>query len=132
MANSPASTRRVYMFEVYGSKHSLLPRICDVDAVGMGATRSEFRTPLAAIFERTPRSSAKMSQPAILRHKTAIPLGRLRSYVVGALLPCQVGGGFRQRASRRWLPSSPSLNSRSAASEAKAEVALVEGFLRDP
>jgi hypothetical protein len=32
------------MLLVYGSKHSLLPRICDVDAVGIGATSSELRT----------------------------------------------------------------------------------------
>ena len=28
-----------------GSKHSVLPRICDVLAVGMGARSSEFRRP---------------------------------------------------------------------------------------
>jgi len=39
------STRREYRFDVYGSKHSLLPRICAVDAVGIGATSNEFRTP---------------------------------------------------------------------------------------
>jgi hypothetical protein len=33
------------MFDVYGSKHSLLPRIWLVLAVGMGATSSELRTP---------------------------------------------------------------------------------------
>src|SRR5260221_12121875 len=33
------------MFDVYGSKHSLLARIWDVDAVGIGARRSELRTP---------------------------------------------------------------------------------------
>src|SRR6187402_198682 len=43
--NSPLNTRRVYMFEVYGSKHSLLPNICEVDAVGIGATNNEFLTP---------------------------------------------------------------------------------------
>ncbi len=34
--NSPLSTRRTYMLLVYGSKHSLLPRICT------GAGTSEF------------------------------------------------------------------------------------------
>src|SRR5579862_5619533 len=73
--NSPARTRRVYIFcslyanmvstiinkykpkelhllptEVYGSKHSLKPKICEVDAVGMGATSNELRTPCLAIF----------------------------------------------------------------------------------
>jgi hypothetical protein len=33
------------MFEVNGSKDSLLPRICEVDAVGIGAIRSEFLAP---------------------------------------------------------------------------------------
>ena len=41
----PASTRRVYRLDVYGSKHSLLPRIWAVDAVGIGASSSELRTP---------------------------------------------------------------------------------------
>ena len=31
--NSPAKVLRIYTFDVYGSKHSLLPNICDVDAV---------------------------------------------------------------------------------------------------
>ena len=52
------------MLEVYGSKHSLLPRICEVDAVGMGATSSELRTPLAAIFSRRPVQSWR-SPPGI-------------------------------------------------------------------
>ena len=43
--NSPASVRRVYILLVIGSKHSLLPKICDVLAVGIGATRRELRTP---------------------------------------------------------------------------------------
>ena len=53
-ANSPLSTRRVYRFDVYGSKDSLLPRICAVDAVGMGASSSELRTPCSAISARRP------------------------------------------------------------------------------
>ena len=32
------------MLEVYGSKASLFPKICDVEAVGIGATNSEFLT----------------------------------------------------------------------------------------
>jgi hypothetical protein len=39
------------MLDVYGSKHSLLPKICDVEAVGMGATRRELRTPCVEICE---------------------------------------------------------------------------------
>src|SRR4051812_1437484 len=43
--NSPERVLRVYMFEVNGSKHSLLPSICEVEAVGIGATSKELRTP---------------------------------------------------------------------------------------
>ncbi len=46
--NSPDSTLLEYMLEVYGSKHSLFPNICDVDAVGIGATNREFLTPYFA------------------------------------------------------------------------------------
>merc|ERR1711972_426948 len=48
--NSPESVRLTYKFCVYGSKLSLLPRIWAVLAVGIGATRSEFRRPCCAIF----------------------------------------------------------------------------------
>ena len=43
------------MLLVYGSKHSLLPRIWAVDAVGMGAMSNELRMPCSLI------SSFKMS-----------------------------------------------------------------------
>jgi hypothetical protein len=43
--NSPASTRRLYTLDVKGSVDSLLPRICAVEAVGMGASSSELRRP---------------------------------------------------------------------------------------
>src|SRR5688572_18131525 len=43
--NSPLNTRRIYMLEVNGSKHSLLPKICAVEAVGIGAINNELRTP---------------------------------------------------------------------------------------
>lgn len=33
------------MFDVNGSNDSLLPRICEVEAVGIGETRSELRAP---------------------------------------------------------------------------------------
>ena len=33
------------MFEVYGSNASLFPKICEVEAVGIGATNNEFLTP---------------------------------------------------------------------------------------
>ena len=45
------------MFEVYGSKHSLLPRICDVLAVGIGATSKEFLTPCFFTFFLNPDQS---------------------------------------------------------------------------
>lgn len=38
------------MLDVYGSKHSLLPRIWLVEAVGIGATRREFLTPFLEIM----------------------------------------------------------------------------------
>lgn len=41
------------MLEVYGSKHSLLPRICAVDAVGIGAHSSELRSPCRAMRLRS-------------------------------------------------------------------------------
>merc|ERR1719399_2612794 len=47
-ANSPARTRLVNMLLVKGSKLSLLPRIWAVDAVGIGARRSELRQPCSA------------------------------------------------------------------------------------
>ena len=40
----------MYIFEVYGSKLSLFPKICEVEAVGIGATNNEFRTPYLLIF----------------------------------------------------------------------------------
>jgi hypothetical protein len=43
--NSPDSTLLVYKLEVYGSKDSALPSICDVEAVGIGAINNEFRAP---------------------------------------------------------------------------------------
>merc|ERR1719198_1234794 len=48
--NSPARVRRVYKLDVYGSKHSLLPRICAVEAVGIGATSNELRNPTLEIL----------------------------------------------------------------------------------
>ena len=48
--NSPAKVLRKYIFEVKGSIHSLFPKICDVDAVGMGATNNELRTPRIITF----------------------------------------------------------------------------------
>ena len=45
IVNSPASTLLLYIFEVKGSVLSLLPIICAVDAVGIGAISSELRTP---------------------------------------------------------------------------------------
>ena len=34
-----------YKFDVKGSKHSLFPKICEVEAVGIGATNKEFLIP---------------------------------------------------------------------------------------
>jgi len=42
---------------VYGSKHSLLPRICAVEAVGIGASSSELRTPCCAMRALTSAQS---------------------------------------------------------------------------
>ena len=47
--NSPANVRRLYKLLVNGSKHSLNPKICEVDAVGIGASKSEFRIPCSMI-----------------------------------------------------------------------------------
>src|SRR5690606_10205550 len=58
--NSPDNTRRVYILEVYGSKHSLLPNICEVLAVGIGATNNEFLTPC---FLTSLRSFAQSQRP---------------------------------------------------------------------
>src|SRR5262245_52067547 len=35
------------MFEVYGSNASLFPKICEVEAVGIGAINNELRTPFS-------------------------------------------------------------------------------------
>ena len=37
---------------MYGSKHSLFPKICEVEAVGIGATNKELRTPFFTTFSR--------------------------------------------------------------------------------
>ena len=47
-----------------GRAHSLLPRICAVDAVGMGATSSELRTPCSAMSARS------LAQSCVLCHKS--------------------------------------------------------------
>ena len=47
--NSPESTLLVYRFEVYGSKDSLFPNICEVEAVGIGAISNEFLMPYFTI-----------------------------------------------------------------------------------
>ena len=46
METTPPARR----FEVYGSKHSLLPKIWEVDAVGIGANNNEFLTPCFLTF----------------------------------------------------------------------------------
>ena len=51
--NSPAKVRLVYILLVNGSKHSLLDNIWLVDAVGIGATHRELRTPFLIIFTRS-------------------------------------------------------------------------------
>jgi hypothetical protein len=47
------------MLDVYGSKHSLLPKIWLVDAVGMGANKREFLTPFFAILCRNAGQSQR-------------------------------------------------------------------------
>ena len=59
MGNSPESTRRMYMFEVNGSKHSLFPKIWAVEAVGMGAIKRELRMPYFRISSRNTSHSQR-------------------------------------------------------------------------
>merc|ERR1719313_411931 len=59
VTNSPESTLRTYRFCVYGSKDSLFPRICAVLAVGIGATRREFRRPCSTILAFNPVQSQR-------------------------------------------------------------------------
>src|ERR1700722_3265619 len=47
--NEPACVRRTKMFDVSGSKDSELPRICDVEGVGIKPTKSEFFKPYFCI-----------------------------------------------------------------------------------
>ena len=44
------------MLLVIGSKHSVYPRICEVDAVGIGATKRELRSPVEALALRDAQS----------------------------------------------------------------------------
>jgi len=48
------------MLEVYGSKHSLLPKIWEVEAVGIGATNNELRTPC---FTTSARKFSQFQRP---------------------------------------------------------------------
>ena len=58
------------MFEVYGSKHSLFPNICDVLAVGIGATNKEFLTPfLSTFFLKSAQSQFPLSSFSSTPHK---------------------------------------------------------------
>ena len=74
-ANSPASTRREYRLDVYGSKHSLLPRICAVDAVGIGASSSELRSAvlrdLGAQAAQSHRGRRRDAPHVVLQHALA-------------------------------------------------------------
>ena len=76
-ANSPESTRRVYRLDVYGSNDSLLPRIWAVDAVGIGATSSELRTPCSATEAR----NAVQSQRSVV----------VTPHMSGCILPFDIG-----------------------------------------
>ena len=55
--NVPPSVLRAYRFAVGGSNDSVLPRICDVDAVGMRPMSSELRTPWRAMRSRSAAQS---------------------------------------------------------------------------
>ena len=48
------------MLEVYGSKHSLFPSTCEVEAVGMGASNSELRTPCFITSARRASQSQRL------------------------------------------------------------------------
>jgi hypothetical protein len=58
---------------VYGSKHSLKPRIVDVDAVGIGAIRSELRMPCSAIFALRPSQSQRWLGLTFQRSNCSLP-----------------------------------------------------------
>src|SRR5438309_2008242 len=60
IGNSPLNTRRVYILLVYGSKHSLLPKICEVLAVGIGAMSKELRMPYFLISSRSTSHSQRL------------------------------------------------------------------------
>ena len=60
--NSPARTRLVKTFDVHGSKLSLLPRIYDVEAVGIGARSKELRAPYFMTSLRSPSQSYLVEQ----------------------------------------------------------------------
>ena len=47
------SVWRTYRLDEKGSKYSLLPSICDVDVVGIGATSRLFRTPCSITSRRS-------------------------------------------------------------------------------
>jgi len=69
------------------------------DAVGMGATRSEFRTPCAAMFSRQlrPRPARGRGHPPHVRLQDASAHGAACVGLVGALLGSQLARGLESR-----------------------------------
>ena len=75
--NSPESTLLVYILEVYGSKHSLFPRIWAVEAVGIGAKRREFLTPcsITSFFKTSHSQRSEGLTPHISNWKIPSEIG---------------------------------------------------------
>ena len=100
-------SQRVNMFDVNGSKDSLLPKIWAVEAVGIGARSNEFRQPCSA------RSFLNWAQSHLLLGVTFHRSGWSKPWEVGdpsyvsygALLLGELDGGAspwrRSRSSRR-------------------------------
>jgi hypothetical protein len=70
--------RRLYMLDVKGSVLSLLPYICAVLAVGIGASSSEFLMPCSAILTLSPFPIPPVAGPHVPKVELQPPLGRRR------------------------------------------------------
>ena len=78
--NSPPNVLREYKLVVNGSNASLFPKICAVDAVGIGATNNEFLTPLDFIsflkdFQSQRPDKSESFLPHISYWKTPFSIG---------------------------------------------------------
>jgi hypothetical protein len=72
-----SNTRRLYILDVNGSVDSLLPIICAVEAVGIGAINNELRIPCSATLARNPAQSQR-------------PPG-VTSHISGCIIPLDIG-----------------------------------------